>query len=122
MKTRQLAEAAQRYLLAVGTHETVSFDKVDIAELADAERELNTLVGAALVDPTAATETECRHCGATEHGPEAHDPWQGALQKPACPGCGAPEVAANSPRTAYTCGSSDYDQRPGSFVGKCGGA
>jgi len=33
-----------------------------------------------------------------------------------CPGCGAPEIVANSPRTTYACGSSDYDQRPGTFV------
>ena len=32
-----------------------------------------------------------------------------------CPGCQAPETAANTPRTTYACGSSDYDQRPGTF-------
>lgn len=32
-----------------------------------------------------------------------------------CPKCGAPEVSANTPRTVYACGSSDYDQRPGTF-------
>jgi hypothetical protein len=36
-----------------------------------------------------------------------------------CPRCGAPEVAAETPRTVYACGSSDYDQRPGTFDGKC---
>jgi len=32
-----------------------------------------------------------------------------------CPECGAPEIDALSPRTIYQCGSSDYDQRPGTF-------
>ena len=36
-----------------------------------------------------------------------------------CPICGAPEISANSPRTYYACGSSDYDQRPGTFRGNC---
>jgi len=30
-----------------------------------------------------------------------------------CPLCGAPEVEAYTPRTVYECGTSDYDQRPG---------
>ena len=32
-----------------------------------------------------------------------------------CPKCGAEEIDASTPRTMYACGSSDYDQRPGSF-------
>ena len=32
-----------------------------------------------------------------------------------CPNCGAPEVDFYSPRTMYACGSTDYDQRPGTF-------
>lgn len=32
-----------------------------------------------------------------------------------CPMCGAVEVDAMTPRTVYACGSSDYDQRPGTF-------
>lgn len=32
-----------------------------------------------------------------------------------CPNCGAQEVAAATPSTVYACGSSDYDQRPGTF-------
>lgn len=36
-----------------------------------------------------------------------------------CPECGALEIAANTPRTTYACGSSDYDQRPGTFINKC---
>ncbi len=32
-----------------------------------------------------------------------------------CPQCGAEEVEANTPSTVYACGSSDYDQRPGTF-------
>ena len=36
-----------------------------------------------------------------------------------CPSCGLPEVDCLEPRTKYECGSSDYDQRPGSFVKKC---
>lgn len=32
-----------------------------------------------------------------------------------CQVCGAVEVWANTPRTVYACGSSDYDKRPGSF-------
>jgi hypothetical protein len=33
----------------------------------------------------------------------------------ACPKCGSEEVDATTARTVYACGSSDYDQRPGSF-------
>ncbi len=33
-----------------------------------------------------------------------------------CPQCGAAEIPANTPKTIYACGSSDYDGRPGSFV------
>ncbi len=36
-----------------------------------------------------------------------------------CPICGAEEVEANTPRTVYKCGSSDYDGRPGAFKQKC---
>jgi hypothetical protein len=32
-----------------------------------------------------------------------------------CQKCGAPEVDWNGPATHYKCGSSDYDQRPGTF-------
>ncbi len=32
-----------------------------------------------------------------------------------CPRCGAPETVSSTPRTIYACGSSDYDQRPGTF-------
>ncbi len=32
-----------------------------------------------------------------------------------CPKCGKKEVDANTPRTVYGCGSSDYDQRPNTF-------
>jgi len=32
-----------------------------------------------------------------------------------CPKCGAIEVDKMTPRTTYECGSSDYDQRPGTF-------
>ena len=32
-----------------------------------------------------------------------------------CPVCGAEEISAMTPRTVYKCGSSDYDQRPGTF-------
>ncbi len=32
-----------------------------------------------------------------------------------CPVCTEPEVEASTPRTVYACGSSDYDQRPGTF-------
>ena len=32
-----------------------------------------------------------------------------------CPKCNANEVEANTPRTVYECGSSDYDARPGTF-------
>jgi len=47
-----------------------------------------------------------------------------ATARPAqtCPECGAIEVALNTPRTTYACGSSDYDQRPGTFINKCGGS
>jgi len=33
-----------------------------------------------------------------------------------CPNCGFVEVDASASRTFYACGSSDYDQRPGTFV------
>jgi hypothetical protein len=33
-----------------------------------------------------------------------------------CPCCNATEVEADTPRTVYACGSSDYDQRPGTFL------
>lgn len=36
-------------------------------------------------------------------------------QPDTCQICGAAEVDAMTPRTVYTCGSSDYDRRPGSF-------
>lgn len=36
-----------------------------------------------------------------------------------CPSCGAAETESTTPRTTYACGSSDYDQRPGTFVDKC---
>ncbi len=36
-----------------------------------------------------------------------------------CPECNAPEVDANTPKTVYGCGSSDYDNRPGTFTQKC---
>lgn len=41
-----------------------------------------------------------------------------------CPICGAPEIYAETPRTVYACGSSDYDGRPGTFrwAEKCGPA
>ncbi len=32
-----------------------------------------------------------------------------------CPECGAYEVDAMTPRTVYSCGSSDYDRRDGTF-------
>ncbi len=32
-----------------------------------------------------------------------------------CPKCGKEEIDAMTPRTVYACGSSDYDQRPGTF-------
>ncbi len=32
-----------------------------------------------------------------------------------CPICGKPEVEADTPRTVYACGSSDYDRRDGTF-------
>ncbi len=36
-----------------------------------------------------------------------------------CPICKAKEVETNTPRTVYACGSSDYDQRPGTLIPKC---
>lgn len=32
-----------------------------------------------------------------------------------CPKCSAIEIEAITPRTVYKCGSSDYDQRSGTF-------
>jgi hypothetical protein len=37
-------------------------------------------------------------------------------EKEKCKMCGKEEVPANSPRTVYECGSSDYDQRPDTFI------
>lgn len=42
-------------------------------------------------------------------------PTQTNLPPESCPVCGASEVASNGPRITYACGSSDYDQRPGTF-------
>lgn len=33
-----------------------------------------------------------------------------------CPKCGKEEIAVNTPKTVYACGSSDYDQRQGTFI------
>ena len=44
---------------------------------------------------------------------------QAGLSRERCPICAAPEVPTNTPRTVYACGSSDYDQRPGTFERKC---
>ena len=33
-----------------------------------------------------------------------------------CPKCNSEEVDAMTPRTVYDCGSSDYDQRPDTFI------
>ena len=41
------------------------------------------------------------------------------LELDVCPNCGQDEVEANTPRTVYKCGSSDYDQRPNTFIDKC---
>ena len=32
-----------------------------------------------------------------------------------CQECGSEEIESLSPRTLYACGSSDYDQQPGTF-------
>jgi len=37
------------------------------------------------------------------------------ISKTRCPKCGSAELPTSSPRTFYVCGSSDYDQRPGTF-------
>lgn len=37
------------------------------------------------------------------------------FDKERCPQCGLIEIDAMTPRTVYECGSSDYDQRPGTF-------
>ena len=37
-----------------------------------------------------------------------------------CPKCGACEVDHFGPATMYSCGSWDYDRRPGTFREKCG--
>lgn len=66
MNARQIAEAAQRYMLAVEPALRRE-PGVSHRELRDAERELNALIGVALADQPAATETgpeicECPHC------------------------------------------------------------
>ena len=38
------------------------------------------------------------------------------MKYPKCPKCNSEEVDAMIPRTVYECGSSDYDQRPGTFI------
>ena len=44
---------------------------------------------------------------------------QNNIPKDKCPSCGSPEISANTPRTVYKCGSSDYDGRDGTFKQKC---
>lgn len=36
-----------------------------------------------------------------------------------CPFCNAPEVNAETARTVYACGTSSYDDRPGTWEGPC---
>lgn len=49
-------------------------------------------------------------------GAELEDQVHGAgTEKQKCPECGSEEIEGGSPRTTYSCGSSDYDQRPGTF-------
>ena len=50
------------------------------------------------------------------NGKEVLDLMQQNLNRGKCPKCGSVEIPAMSPRTFYECGSSDYDQRPGTFV------
>jgi hypothetical protein len=35
-----------------------------------------------------------------------------------CPACNAPEIEADTPRTVYACGTSSYDDRPGTWEGR----
>jgi hypothetical protein len=49
------------------------------------------------------------------------DPVPEPSERQKCPNCAAPEVDASTPRTVYACGSSDYDQRPGTFEQQCQG-
>lgn len=51
-----------------------------------------------------------RHTAQSEGIPINHK-----RQGPKCPLCGEDEVPANTPRTVYACGTSDYDQRPGTL-------
>ena len=37
------------------------------------------------------------------------------ISKDNCEKCGAGEVESLTPRTVYSCGSSDYDKRPNTF-------
>ena len=46
-------------------------------------------------------------------------PPQSKPEATVCSKCGAAEVESLSPRTRYACGSSDYDQRPGTCAGEC---
>ena len=39
----------------------------------------------------------------------------GGVQKSSCPVCGAMEVSHNSPLSKYDCGTTSYDDRPGTF-------
>ena len=49
-------------------------------------------------------------------GAELEDQVHGAgTEKQKCPECGSEEIEGGSPRTTYSCGSSDYDQRPETF-------
>ena len=61
---------------------------------------------------TSAVDAECPHCGLKNITPVS---FRELKNIPKCPGCGSLEVSSNSPFTTYSCGSKDYDQRPGTF-------
>jgi hypothetical protein len=61
----------------------------------------------------------CMDFATPPHVCRGHEALAGSDGGEKCPVCGAPEVDAMTPRTTYACGSSDYDQRPGTFKQAC---
>jgi hypothetical protein len=61
----------------------------------------------------------CMDFATPPHVCKGHEALAGSDGGEKCPVCGAPEVDAMTPRTTYACGSSDYDQRPGTFKQAC---
>ena len=90
---------------------------------------LTITLGTIAADPPAERPTHCETCNGTGTAfsqaftprkcEDCHGKGIAERPTPSCPICGSPEVEAETPRTVYACGSSDYDQRPGTLKAKC---